>query len=501
VQDIEEYTTSTSEYELFAFFCDQIMRGEISTFSSLRKLAEGIAGGRRCYPVILQAFDLIKRLNWGFFSGISPHTHSKLWKELVIPDKDFPEAGDLKRTLQISNLYIAMLDIHGYTKFCMDSRKNLSMMHVLDRAIEYEIGRISTACGATSRRERGDEVVVVAASATDALTATLGIIDYFNKTNVVSDPRIFTGRTGDASNLPNFKISAGITGGNTTSPLIMTERGYLSGFLLNSGARLQVRANELSPAESRVMIAKQVQMNFLKENAQTKCALVRNNAVYFFEAGHIEFKGVIIPTCEVLFDANERYKEHFNNEMIRLFEAIRENLWEQRIFTDLVDLIARVAEVMPGFSVKMPVPIERMQTLTNVSLVNLCKKAKFAYIADEDYDLAVTLLNKFAELIEMIPSFDRLILDYLKGVRDKYSMLLDSYNESIDQQVDANSTIIYQGKYYSAWEAAKKGVSMYEKFREMGRKSNIVAKKKSLWYSLIQQKQSEMAFTLYSGKK
>ena len=500
MQDISEYTNNTSDYELFTFFCERIIKGEINTFSALRKFAEGIIGNKRNYSIIVRVFDLIKRLYWGFFSSISPQTHKKLWKELVIPDKDFPEAGDLKRTLQISNLYIAMLDIHGYTKFCMDTRKNLSMMHVLDRAIEYEIGRISTACGAISRRERGDEVVVVAASATDALTATLGIIDYFNKTNVVSDPHIFTGRPGEAANLPNFKISAGITGGNTTSPLIITERSQLSGFLLNSGARLQMRANELSPMESRVMVAKQVQMNFLKENAQTKCALVRNNAVYFFDTGHIEFKGVIIPTCEVIFDANERYKEEFNAEMIRLFEAIRENLWEQRIFTDLVDLIAKVADVMPSFSVKPPAPIEGMQVLNNDSLMHLCKKAKFAYV-EEDYALAVKLLDRFVDVIELIPSFDRLILDYLKGVRDKYSMLLDSYNENIDRQVDANSSVIYQGKYYSAWEAAKKGASMYEKFREMGRKSTLVAKKKSLWYSLIQQKQSEMAFTLYSGKK
>ena len=501
MRDLFEYSDSTPDYELFGFFYERIISGEIRTFSALRKFAGTLIGNQRCRPVILQAFELIKRLNWGFFSSLSPYRHQKLWKELVIPDKNFAEAGDMKHTLQISNLYIAMLDIHGYTKFCMDSRKNLSMMHVLDRVIEYEIGRICTACGAVSRRERGDEMVVIAASATDAMTATLSIIDYFNKTNVVSDPNIFTGRTGEAANLPNFKISAGITGGNTTSPLIMTERGYLSGFLLNSGARLQVRANELSPMESRVMIAKQVQMNFLKENTQTKCALVRNNAVSFFDTGHIEFKGVIIPTFEVIFDENDRYKESLNTEIIRLFEAIRDNLWEQRVFTDLVDLIAKTVAVMPKFSVQPPVPIEGIQLVTNDSLLNLCKKAKFAYLDHEDYGFAIMLLQKFIEIIEMVPFFDRLIMEYLQGISEKYVMLLDLYNQSIDQQVDANSSVIYQGKYFHAWEAAKKGVSMYEKFREMGRTSSLIAKKKSLWYGLIQQKKSEMVFTLYSGKK
>jgi len=261
VKDINEYHNGMSEYEFFSFFYEKIVAKEITTFSKLKELVNPIVKDKWTHPVIMRAFQLLKRLNWGFFSAICPNTHKKLWKELVIPDRDFPEAGDIKKTLQISNLYIAMLDIHGYTKFCMESRKNLSMMHTLDWAIENEIKRISTLCGAISQRERGDEMVVVAASAADALKVTLCIIDYFGKTDVVGDPSIVTKRAGNAEALPIFKITGGITGGNTQSPLIITERGNLAGFLLNSGARLQTRANELSPKDSRIMIAKQVMMN------------------------------------------------------------------------------------------------------------------------------------------------------------------------------------------------------------------------------------------------
>jgi hypothetical protein len=115
--------------------------------------------------------------------------------------------------------------------------------------------------------------VVVAASAADAITVTLAIFDYFSKTNVVNDPDIPTKRAGDATILPAFKLTGGITGGNTSVPLIITEQGNLAGFLLNSGARLQTRANELSPQESRVMITKQVQMSYVKENSAQKCGL------------------------------------------------------------------------------------------------------------------------------------------------------------------------------------------------------------------------------------
>jgi hypothetical protein len=503
VKDITEYQKGTSEFELFSFLYTRIIDREITAFSKLKELCAPFVGDTRIHPIIMRAFELIKRLYWGFFAAISPETHKKLWDELVIQDKTFPGAGDLKKTLQISNLYIAMLDIHGYTKFCMEARKNLSMMHTLDWAIENEIRRISTACGAVSQRERGDEMVVVAASATDALTVTLGIIDYFGKTDVVQDPNIPTKRTGDAVVLPVFKISAGITGGNTTSPLIITEKGNLSGFLLNSGARLQTRANELSPAESRIMIAKQVQMNYLKENknAQTKCALFQNDAIYFFDTGHIEFKGVMIPSCEVVFDKNERYKELFNVELTQLLESIRQNLWERRIFFDLIYLLSKIATTMPKFSITPQTPIRGMSTITNESFVYLCNSAIKAYLQDEDYSAAVGFLRDFVTITEMIPNYDRLIIDYLRGITGKYAILLDSYQAHIDREVEEKADQILRDDHYKTWLAAKNGMRIYENLRDVCRKSELIVKKKALWFNLIKQNKELMEFTLYSGKK
>ena len=501
MKDLTEYTETTSEYELFSFFHDKIISREITKFSQLRELATPILRSQRTHPVIMRAFVLIKKINWGFFSEMTRETHLRLWRELVIPDKQFPEAGDLKDTLQISNLYIAMLDIHGYTQFCMDSRKNLSMMHTLDWAMNTGARRISTACQAVSQRERGDEMVVVAASASDALTVTLAILDFFGKTNVVNDPKIPTKREGNADALPTFKISAGITGGNTQSPLIITEQGNLSGFLLNSGARLQTRANELSGKESRIMIAKQVYMNYMKENEKDKCTIFKSNTIYFLDTGQIEFKGVQIPSCEAVFKPEDMYKENFSTEMNQLFASIKENLWEQKIFQDMLSLIAKASQVMPKFTVTPPSPINGMQTITNESFIQLCRSALKSYVQDEDYSAAVAMLKNFVSLIQDIPHFDRLILDYLRGVTDKYDMLLTSYLETIDKEIDARAQAIFHGNYFKAWLAAKNAVSVYEKLKTMGRKSNEVPKKKSLWYNLIKQKASQMEFVLHSGKK
>jgi len=503
VKNINEYNSGMTEFELFSFLYDKIVTKEITSFSKLRELIAPVLKDKWTHPVVMRAFLMLKRLNWGFFASICPNTHKKLWKELVIPDRDFPEAGDLKKTLQISNLYVAMLDIHGYTKFCMESRKNLSMMHNLDWAIENEVKRISTQCGAISQRERGDEMVVVAASATDALMVTLCIIDYFGKTDTVGDPDISTKRTGNAEALPPFKISAGITGGNTQSPLIITERGNLAGFLLNSGARLQTRANELSPKDSRIMIAKQVMMNYEKENKENKdnkCILLQKDSIYFFDTGHIEFKGVMIPTCEVVFDKDERYKEKFSEDMTKLFSSIRENLWEQRIFQDLMELLTRVAQTMPKFSVTPSAPVHGIQTVTNESYVQICRLALKAYAVSEDYYLAVEYLTALGDISENIKSFDRLIFDYLKGITEKYKLLLDAFESRINKEVDEKAEQIF-GNHHKTWTAAKNGCQIYEKMQGIGRKSKEITKKKNLWLSTFSQNKEKMEFTLYSGKK
>ena len=501
MKDLTEYTETTSEHELFSFFHDKVLDKEITKFSQLKELAAPLLKSQRTHPVIMRLFELIKRLNWGFFSDMTKETHLRLWKELVIPDKQFPDAGDLKDTLQISNLYIAMLDIHGYTQFCMDSRKNLSMMHTLDHAMNTEARRISTCCHAVSQRERGDEVVVIAASATDVLTVTLAIIDYFGKTSVVNDSAIATRREGNAESLPAFKISAGITGGNTQSPLIITEKGNLAGFLLNSGARLQTRANELSGKESRVMIAKQVQMNFIKENEKEKSTLFKSNAISFLDTGQIEFKGVQIPSCEVVFKAEDKYKLKLSEEMSQLFNSTKENLWEQKIFQDLMSLLLRTAQEMPKFTVTPPVPISGMQTVANDSFVQLCRNAIKAYVVDEDYPAAVGLLKNFVSLVGQIPHFDRLIMDYLRGITAKYELLLDAYLETIDKEIESRAQYIFHNNYLKAWHAAKNAVTVYDKLKVMGRRSPEIPKKKVLWYNLMKHKAGQMEFVLHSGKK
>jgi hypothetical protein len=451
--------------------------------------------------IFLKAFTLIKQLNWGFFTGISSVTHPKLWRELVIPDPLFPEAGDLKRTMSISRLFAAMLDIHGYTKFCQESRKNLSMLHALDQVITKDIQTIANKCQSISRRENGDEIVLISASATDVITAALSIIDYFARSKEVRDPAIKIERSKYADALPILKISVGISGGNTSIPLIITDTGDLSGSLLNTAARLQARANELSPKESKVMITKQVQLNAVAENKQSAKPVFRNKTIYFFDTDLIEFKGVLLPTCELIFNAKDKYKMNFIEEMQRLYISIREARWEQKIYIDLIKVLIKAVDSIQQFNALAKDTTDKTIALDSAVFKNLCAKATYAYVQEEDYTHAIELLRQCILILEAIPDFDRLVLDYAWGILDRYSNLLRVYQKMMDIHINDNIMDILNDQQMKTYVAAQKGAMIYQKMYPAIQKSSKLTNKKPLWNGLIKQQREKMTLTIYSGKK
>jgi hypothetical protein len=142
-----------------------------------------------------------------------------------------------------------------------------------------------------------------------------------------------------------------------------------------------------------------------------------------------------------------------------------------------------------------------MQSITNASFEQLCRMAMRTYLQDEDYAYAVSLLHSFVDLMELVPQFDRLVLDYTRGIAEKFDLLLTSFENAIDKEIDEKAGQIFSGDHLKTYFAAKNGASIYEKLKSIGRKSPALTKKKALWYSLIKLNQDKMVMTLYSGKK
>jgi hypothetical protein len=166
-----------------------------------------------------------------------------------------------------------------------------------------------------------------------------------------------------------------------------------------------------------------------------------------------------------------------------------------------MELLAQVVRAMPPFQVSPRVSINGMQTITNASFQQLCRIGIKTYVQDEDYAYAVFLLHRFVEIMRLVPQFDRLVLDYTRGIAEKYDLLLKSFEEAIDKEIDDKANQIFSGDHLKTYYAAKNGTAIYEKLRLIGRKSPELTKKKNLWYNLIKMHHEKMVMTIYSGKK
>ncbi len=148
--------------------------------------------------------------------------------------------------MSIPDIYLGLLDIHGYTRYCQEKKRNMSMVDLLDRMIYEDVKAICSETGVVSKRAQGDEILILGASASDVLKSTLQIIDYFN-TQGRSFKNTILSKKLPGTVLPKFQISAGIAGGQKFTPLVITRNGDISGDIVNTAARLQAKANRVSP--------------------------------------------------------------------------------------------------------------------------------------------------------------------------------------------------------------------------------------------------------------
>jgi hypothetical protein len=220
---------------------------------------------------------------------------------------------------------------------------------------------------------------------------------------------------------------------------------------------------------------------------------------YFFDTGFIEFKGAMLPTCEVIFTASEKYKGKLAAEMNRLFTSIRESLWE-RVFLDLAALLAKTFAEMPAFNIPAEKLSFHLKELNNEIAGRICTAALTAY-EGEDYPLALNLLGELVKILECCPAADRLILEYAREVAAKYSALLEPYNEALGRQVDDKAEDIFPGDKVKTYRAAKNGADIYQKLLYAAKKSPLLTRKKTVWFNLIKENKKNLDFVIYSGKK
>lgn len=494
MKNIRDCTSATSPYEVLVHLTDKILSGELTTFDALKTYASPLRESPGKKLMIKKCFDLQRKLYWGFFRDVTAEAFPKVWDAVILPDSNYPFAGDLKRFMSISNVYVGMLDIHGYTKYCHDNRHNMSMLDLLDRMIQEDIPGIAAKVGVVSRRSQGDMILLLGASAEDVLTVILRVIEYFAKRRRVADDTQSAGRPGSGFILPEFLLSAGLAGGQKYTSLVITRDGDLSGDIVNTASRLQARAGKVCPDRNKVLVTSQV---FQKIQAGAgKSDRGPLGKVDFFNAGTIEFKGITLSVYDTIFLSTEAYRLSYRDVMAELYDSIDKGMWKTKVFADALRMASRIADNLPGIAVR-PTRGTAAPEMTRVRLQDRIKTAH-DYFGAARYELAVAVMGALVEDLSRIEGMDDLALEYLRGIHENYSFLVSCFVENLDREVDAHMDKIFSEKETKNFTALRKNHEMYEASLLAARLR--VKNRKTVWYRVADDSASDLGIRIQSAK-
>jgi class 3 adenylate cyclase len=493
MNDIKEYSASTSPYEVFALLSDKIVRGELVTFNALRAYCAPLPETPRTEAILRRAFELQRRLYWGFFRDISPAAFPKVWSKVVVPDRKYRFAGDIKRMATIPDVYMAIIDIHGYTRFCQKNRHNMSMLDLLDRVLQNDLPAIAAKYGVVSRRASGDEILLLGGSA-----AELFEVVYLMARRLAKEDR---GKEGGADAdeaakaLPSFQISAGVAGGAKYAQLVITRDGDLSGTIVNTAARLQSRANRISPDRTKILLTS---VTFQKLKTLPPSARFEFlKAVDFFDTGMVEFKGVNVPVFDTVFLAAEANRLEYRDRMSALYDSIGQGLWSSHIFADALNLMARIVTSSSGglLDEATGLPIDAADS---ISIIQRIKKAQ-GYFAAERFELAVKEYSELADVFCRAAGRDPIATEYLTNIRDNYRRIVDDFTGRLDRELDEHlDAVLLSQTDRTNFRTLEKHHAMFESVRDAARFK--VPDRRNIWTKCIEDSTVKLGVNIQSKK-
>ena len=474
MNNIGEYGPGSSPYETLVHLMDKIVTGELKTFRALKSYAGVLVGTKRGSAILRRAFDLQRQIHWGFFRDLQASTFPALWNQVVIPDPDCDFAGDLKGYMSIPDIYVGLLDIHGYTRFCRDNRNNMSLLDLLDRMIHEEVRAMAAANGVLARRARGDEILMLAASAADLAETSLSLMDHFSKPRRISTGPNAAARSIDML-LPPFQLSAGLAGGQKYTPLVVTRDGDLSGDIVNTAARLQARATRLSPQRNRMLITSHVQQKLVGVNGQKHPHLA--DAKYL-NTGSIVFKGASLVVFDTVFVKTEAWRLDIQTALEDLYVSLEKGMWRSKVFEDAIVLAVKLAKSVPTFEV----PRKGGGPCVDASeFLGMARKAGDLF-AQERFEEAVRSLATLVEILAKLEGVDEVALEYLAGIADGYAEIGRNFTERVDAEIFANPDAVVGPSNKAGFDTLRRNAELYESL--LAKTRLAVRSRKASWYQV-----------------
>ncbi len=484
---------NTSEQELLLHLYERVLSGEMQTFASLTEYVGKLPDSKKLRKCLFKSFELQRKIYWGIFKELTPKAFPLLWQEMVIADRKFTFGGDLKRLMSIPEIYLGLIDIHGYTKYCQDKKRNMSMVDLLDRMIYEDVTAISADSGVITKRAQGDEILVIGASASDVMKAVMQIMDYFN-TQGRSFRNTILSRKLPGTVLPKFQISAGISGGQKFTPLVVTRDGDISGDIVNTAARLQTKANRISPNSNRIMITNHVFQKFVswqKENEDDYFSRVD-----FFNVGTVEFKGVTLVVYDLIFLPEESRRLELREKMEVLYQNLNKKNWKTGVFESALDVAAGSLKNMIEKGCRDS-SAGRILEERCKGLLELIKSALKLFNAMY-YEAAISTLSQIVDELIQIKQIDRIVIEYLQLIQKNYLEINKAYTDILDEEVEIRLNDLYGPKEKTNYLLLKKHQNMYSTIQSSTRLK--LNNRKKLWHRITDDIGSELNINLQSFK-
>jgi class 3 adenylate cyclase len=422
-------------------------------------------------------------------------THSKVWNKVVVPDRKYHFAGDIKRMATIPDVYMSIIDIHGYTRFCQKNRHNMSMLDLLDRVLQGDIPAIAAKYGVVSRRASGDEILLLGGSAAELFEVVFLIARRLAKDGAAKDKEKQAEGSEAADALPGFQISAGVAGGAKYAQLVITRDGDLSGTIVNTAARLQSRANRISPDATKILLTS---VTFQKLKMQPPSAHFEFlKSVDFFDTGMVEFKGVNVPVFDTVFLATEANRLEYRDRMSALYDSIGQGLWTSHIFADALNLMARIVTSSSGRLVDEATG-QPIDAADSISVIQRIKKAQGYFVA-ERYELAVKEFSELADVFCRAKGRDPIVVEYLTNVRDNYRKIVDAFTSRLDREIDDHLEAIFLSSTDRAnFRTLEKHYAMFTSVRDAARFK--VPDRRSLWGKSVEDSSERLGVNIQAKK-
>ena len=489
MRDLAELTDNTTSYEIFTHVYWRIVTREIGDFTALVDYLKPVEEGSRKDYVLKASFPLIREIHWGFFRELNARTWPKLWGELTRPHPRYDFAGELKRSMTITDIYCAFIDIHGYTALTRSS-KDAPLLELLDICIEKDVKEICRNNQVIGDRARGDEIILIGTTAYDVVNTVLAIADYFGEKTLPCNTTFLRRRRADRLKLPPLSLSAGVAGGKKYDSLLITAGGDLSGPVVNLAARLQSQANRMSSDGSQILMTQTVRIKYEAEAGKQFAPMFSASQLAFLDVGTFAFKGVDVSITEVLFSREVMHRLAYEPALEGFLATLVKEAWQDAGFLALCSLIVAACDAMPSFSV---------EGSTNASVKSLARQSADIFESG-DFLQALDAVSRAAGFLGNVPETDYFLRLYIEAAVEEYRRIFESYRTLITRFVEDNRTTLISALDNGEYDKALLNSGRLERFRNLLISRIPPDKRQKLWVRLTRDLSPSLREALYLGK-